>query len=98
MPNLVRVKDNLTHGRGDLPDQIRRGGDLFVATDDEVQSFGDKFIILDDTQVQRAVNSMTVGCVAALADDRIKAQYLIDIERAGKKRTTLIDQLLQVGE
>ncbi len=96
---IVRIKEGLSHGRRDRPDKLKVGGDVYVATDDEIMSFGDKFVVLDPDQCIKLTEGTTVDRIFALAEnDHEKAQYLIGLEREGKQRTTLIDRLGKVGK
>ncbi len=98
MPSIVRIKEGLSHGRRDQPENLKVGGDIYVATDDEVMSFGDKFVILDRTQAVKLIQETTIDRVLALAGgDEQKALFLAELEREGKQRTTLIDRLGKLG-
>lgn len=95
--SLVRIKDGMKHGGGITPAKEKSGGDMYVAVGDEVMSFGDKFTVLDHAQTAEYINGTTIDKILALADDnKTKSLFLIEIERAGKQRTTLIDSLLAI--
>lgn len=97
MPELVRIKDGLNHGRRDRPDSLKVSGQVYIATDDEVASFGDKFVIFDRAQTVREIQGSTAERVISLVDgDVSKALFLIEIETEGKQRTTLIDKLNKI--
>ena len=94
---LVRIKDGMRHGGGINPAKEKSGGDMYVATGNEVMSFGDKFVVLDRAQTAEYINGTTIDKILALADDhKGKSLFLIEIEQAGKQRTTLIDSLLAI--
>lgn len=99
MPSIVRIKEGLTHGRRDHPDNLKVSGDIYVASDDEVMSFSDKFVILDRTQAVKMIQETTIDRILALAENDLqKALFLVELEREGKQRTTLIDRLGKVGK
>lgn len=99
MPKIVRIKDGLNHGRRDREASMKHGGEIYVATDDELRSFGDKFVVLDDAQEADLIASTTIDKVIALAEGDVeKATYLVAVESSGKQRTTLVDRLNKIAK
>ena len=91
---LVTIKDGRNHGRRDFPEHMKNAGDLYVASGDEVDAFGDKFNVLDLSQAVVQIAGATADRVVALAEhDFNKAQYLIGIEEKNKSRKTLLADL-----
>lgn len=97
MPTLVRIVDGKKHGRGDQPASVKHGGDLYIANDDEMRDFADKFMPLDHAQAVDAIKTLKIDDVIALVGNVAeKAQHLLSLEREGKQRTTLIDRLILI--
>lgn len=104
MPQLVRIKEGLKHRapgqEGLLSQVILTGGDLYAASEDELDSFGDKFDVVQVTPV--FVSECTAAeLVEWVEQGALDAADVLVVERGVKNRKTVTETcetLLSAGD
>ncbi len=97
MPKIVRIREGCKHGRADRPGSVKTEGDLYIASDNEVNSFSDKFVQLSHADTVEQISEFVAEKVIALAEnDHIKARFLISLENEGRARSGVISALTKI--